>query len=130
MKSLLAKLVVPTILIIVAGCQFYCSTYFNLSNWKGGGFGMYSEIHCFISRQVWFQSDSGYVNLGRGAENYKYGMHLKKLRIFPTDAKLAELAKELRKDKNLDTVRLQLWELGYDIKSGVLKRKKIIENAY
>lgn len=130
MKSLLAKLVVPTILIIVAGCQFYCSTYFNLSNWKGGGFGMYSEIHCFISRQVWFQLDTGYVNLGSGAENYKYGMHLKKLRIFPTDAKLAELAKQLRKDKNLDTVRLQLWELDYDIKSGVLKRKKIIENAY
>ena len=129
-KSILAKLLVPTVLITIAGHQLYCSKYFNLSNWKGGGFGMYSEIHCFISRQLWVESDTGYYDLGSGVENYKYGMHLKKVKVYPTQKVLTNLANELKLDKNVDTVHMQLWELAYNIQTKELKRIKLLEGDY
>jgi hypothetical protein len=52
MKGLLLKYTLPAIIIAVAGFQFYQSKYHQLSRWKGGGFGMYSEVHP-DRRQIW-----------------------------------------------------------------------------
>ena len=44
--------------ILVAVSQFFLYKNTNLTLWKGGGFGMYSDPHPAVSRHIWLTGES------------------------------------------------------------------------
>jgi len=64
-----AEFILIVIVLAVIGVQIYHSQVNNLSQWKGGGFGMYADPHPLTHRTVWLEG----IQNGRD----------RKIRIFP-----------------------------------------------
>jgi len=65
----IADFILIVIVLAVIGFQIYHSQVNNLSQWKGGGFGMYADPHPASHRTVWLEG----IKNGRN----------RKIRIFP-----------------------------------------------
>lgn len=73
--------------LLIAHTQLYFYTYSDLSSWKGGGFGMYSEPHPNSSRSIWIE---GYRDSTKTA-----------FRLYPMDSRV-----NLKKIKSNDVRKL------------------------
>lgn len=49
---------IGTLLLLLAGWQMYESGWRSLTRWKGGGFGMYAEVH-YGARYLWAKCGAG-----------------------------------------------------------------------
>ena len=54
-KPKLTEIILICIPILVALSQIYLHTTSDLTSWKGGGFGMYSDAHPNSSRNIWIE---------------------------------------------------------------------------
>lgn len=129
MKVIGVKLFLPALMLLVAGHQYYTCKYHNLSRWKGGGFGMYSEIH-FGARDIWVESDTGFYSIFVGAENYKYRSYANKARIHPQSDAMNRLAARIKADRHLKQIKLQVWEVVFDAEKLSFTRNKMLEDDY
>lgn len=60
--------------VLIAAVQIYLSSTSNLTSWRGGGFGMYTEPHPLVSRFIWMEG------VGRDS--------LVAVRLYPLDERL------------------------------------------
>ncbi|MBT6515785.1 MAG: hypothetical protein HOK65_13575 [Crocinitomicaceae bacterium] len=129
MKAIGIKLFLPVLVLLVAGNQYYTSKNHNLTKWKGGGFGMYSEMH-FGARDIWVQADSGFYSVFSGSENYKYRWYANKARIHPNSDAMNKLADCIKTDQQLNEIRLQVWEVIFDAENFSLTRNRLLDDVY
>ena len=54
-KPKLLEILLISLPILIAVIQLYLSNASDLSTWKGGGFGMYTDPHPRVSRFVWME---------------------------------------------------------------------------
>jgi len=52
-----SKWILFVVPVLIACVQLYFSNFSNLTRWKGGGFGMYTDIHIY-HRTVWIVAES------------------------------------------------------------------------
>ncbi len=128
-KAIGIKLILPVLVLLVAGHQYYTAKNHSLSKWKGGGFGMYSELH-FGARDIWVQSDSGFYSIFSGPENYKYRRYANKARIHPKSGAMNKLAEYIKADQRLKKIRIQVWELVFDPENFSLTRNRLLDDDY
>jgi hypothetical protein len=96
-----------------------------LTRWKGGGFGMYSEMHPNYRNVV--INDSLY-KIDSLKINSKKHVAVKKYAFFPKKKYLQSLAQTL--DLKSDTIRIEVWQLDFDAKKRQLTNKKIKSDVY
>ena len=96
-----------------------------LTRWKGGGFGMYSEMHPNYRNVV--INDSLY-KIDSLKINSKKHVAVKKYAFFPKEKYFQSLAQTL--DLKSDTIRIEVWQLDFDAKKRQLTNKKIKSDVY
>ncbi len=90
----------PLIVIIVFFSQLYMQSK-GLSRWRGGGFGMYTEVH-FDYRQIWV--DDSLVKLDKSLKAKKDNLLLRSFKAFPSTYMLAKVRErfDIRDDQNVE----------------------------
>lgn len=68
------ELLLVLIPVVVALSQLYFSNFSDLTRWKGGGFGMYTDPHPNLSRFVWLEGTGDTSQVA--------------LRLFPLDTRI------------------------------------------
>ncbi|CBW28070.1 putative exported protein [Halobacteriovorax marinus SJ] len=143
--------VVPAIALIIALIQWGLFESTHLSRWKGGGFGMYTELHPNVARTSWvsFEVNSKAFRL-RGkdlkdslkttnilggqtelAVNHLYNK-LKDLRYFPNEKNMksaSELFKIVYKASgaNIENICIEVTELELDMKTKMYTNKSLVK---
>lgn len=110
-KRKILLFIMPIICIVIAGIQLYLSKTTALSLWKGGGFGMYTELHPNNARSIWLDLGDKQVSFTALKENLNLSLKAKEnstlisyvqaqvreLRYYPTKSKLELLKNDLQK---------------------------------
>ncbi len=88
-------LVVPTILVTVFCIQYILVQHYNLSQWKGGGFGMFSTIDSPNERslKIILNTDDGQVSVNKYSINGFNIQEINKIETIPCKTKLQALHK-------------------------------------
>ena len=99
-----------------------------LSRWKGGGFGMYTEVH-YKQHEIWvnhanFSLDSLAKN------NSKVRESIVKLKRTPSDKNLHQTAQLIQKFAQIDTLTIQVWKPKIAIENAEYTRELINELKY
>ena len=126
MKVLLLKYTLPAIIIAVAAFQFYQHHYHQLSRWKGGGFGMYSEVHP-DRRQIWVITRDSSFQINNKSKLYAAAYRLK---IKPNKKNTMAFALKTADQLNIESITIQIWEPFLDISTNRLSRIQIQEVKY
>ena len=124
MKKYLIYYSVPILMVAIALFQIIQIPK-GLTRWKGGGFGMYSEMHPNYRNVV--INDSLY-KIDSLKINSKKHVAFKKYAFFPKEKYLQSLAQTL--DLKSDTIRIEVWQLDFDAKKRQLTNKKIKSDVY
>lgn len=116
LKELLLKYGVASIAIIIITIQLFLVNTSNLNRWKGGGFGMYSEIHYYYN-QIHIPGMS--VDSLAKEDNLKASLGF--LMLMPNDYNLKESAELVLKSTNHDSIHIQVWKPSINSENGIYK---------
>jgi len=120
--------IVPIIALVVIAIQVIMVETNNLSKWRGGGFGMYSEVH-YQQREVWINNTN--IQLDSIFENDKeVELAVKRARLLPSKKELQKTAKLVKNHFNTDTITIQVWKPYMDISTSKYSRKLVNEVTY
>lgn len=128
------KYTAPVLLTLLACIQLVLGLRFDLTPWKGGGFGMFSTVDRPRARQVRCNLVGGNndVPLAIPAELSDLSESVK---TNPTGRKMKRLGRRIAdtvEDRlpGLETVRVEVWKRTLDLDSGAIKTEKWREAAY
>ena len=124
MKKYLIYYSVPILMVVIALFQIIQIPK-GLTRWKGGGFGMYSEMHPNYRKVV--INDSLYEKDTLKINSKKH-VAIKKYAFFPKEKYLKNLSQTL--DLKSDTLIIEVWQLDFDAKNRQLTNKKIKSDVY
>lgn len=143
-KRKILPYIMPITYIIIASFQLYLSKTTALSLWKGGGFGMYTELHPNNARSIWLDLGDKQISLNAFKENLLHDLNIpenktlatyiqaqvRKIRYYPTVCKLALLKNDLQKILALAKSELvikdvYLVELQLDTSTAVYSAKRV-----
>lgn len=130
-SSIISKALIPLLLISFFVAQLWQSNQGQLTRWKGGGFGMYTDIH-WSSNQVWignrtrwFSGDT--LNELIGRENQRY---LGRVQRNPSDENMLDLANLIMERGELNECFLQVWRAEIDSECTTYHRVLVTEMYY
>ncbi|WP_299101703.1 hypothetical protein [uncultured Winogradskyella sp.] len=114
---------IPCLAIIVIVIQMVVVKTQNLSKWKGGGYGMYSEIHYFYNQiHIPNLSVDSLVDVNSNLKN-----SLGYLMLMPNDNRIKESAQLILETTKNDSISVQLWKPVVDSKKQSLTRVLVNE---
>ncbi|ARN77021.1 hypothetical protein BST97_02845 [Nonlabens spongiae] len=108
---------IPLLITGIAGAQLYKAQN-GFTRWKGGGFGMYSEMHYNLN-QIWLNDQL--IEQEQLPEELSKSFKRK-----PSDAHANLILKELASDFP-DAEKLQLWRPTFNLESMTYSRKLVYE---
>jgi hypothetical protein len=130
MKGIAVKYALPLLIVTVAIHQFYMVYRHNLTRWRGGGFGMYSEMHP-MHRQVWIgNQDSMWHASDPKITKRAVANKANSVRYMPNEKSLLQLAGFAAKQYKMHSLRVQVWEPVLNPENNSLSRKLILEVHY
>ncbi len=120
--------IVPIVALVVVCIHFILAGTTKLSPWKGGGFGMYAEVH-------YYYSDLVIGNLNKPLDSIikqdrqvaEFVMDVKRT---PNDLTLKHMAELVSKYANSDTLTVQIWKPSVDSKSSTYSRELVNQYQY
>lgn len=100
---------VPILIIVIFIWQNYMVNEHNTSRWKGGGFGMYTEIH-WSQREVWIRGlpDNAPDIFG------EYFEEMNLVRKHPTKKNLQKLSDKIVNKYQFQNLKFEIWETKYN----------------
>ncbi|HUH27110.1 hypothetical protein [Gelidibacter sp.] len=122
-KEFVLKYGIPTIAVIVIALHVFLVNTKNLSKWKGGGYGMYTEIHYF-SNQIYIPGMSLDSLL---KDNREMKKTLGYLMLMPNTDNLNKAAQLILKTSQKDSIHVQIWKPIVNSKNGHYSRVLIDE---
>ena len=122
-KVLVLKYAIPCLAVIVIGIQVFFMNTKNLSKWKGGGYGMYTELH-YAGNQVYISglSVDSLVN-----SNLEIKKTLRYLILMPNRDNLRKAGQLVLKTTQKDSLHMQIWKPNVNSKNGQYTRILIDE---
>lgn len=117
--------VVPLVLLIVAGVQMARVFTTGQSRWRGGGFGMYAELHPNVT-QIWL-FETGPVasrpTLLSERDDAPTGPLVARCMRLRSETCLGEIARAL--PRSAHPRRLEIWLPTFDASTGKLSRRRV-----
>ncbi len=130
MRVIWVKYALPLLIAGVAFHQFYMVYQKQLTRWKGGGFGMYSEMHP-LSREVWIgHSDSMWLASDPKLKFRPVANRANRLRFMPNENEMHSFAQLAAKHYRLNHLKVQVWEPVLQKENNSLSRRLIREVQY
>nr|WP_321234275.1 hypothetical protein [uncultured Psychroserpens sp.] len=119
----LLKYGIPSLAIITIVMQLFFVHTKNLNKWKGGGYGMYSEIHYYYN-QIYIPGIS-VDSLVKNDADMKATLGY--LMLMPNEDSLKKAAELVLQTTEKDSIHIQIWKPTVDSKNGVYSRALIDE---
>ena len=122
-KEVLLKYGIPFVAVIVIVIQLFFVNTLKLNRWKGGGYGMYTEIHYYYN-QIYIpgMSVDSLVKDNRDMKDT-----LGYLMLMPNEDNLKKAAELVLKTTHKDSIHVQIWTPTINSKNGVYSRVLIDE---
>ncbi|WP_299110283.1 hypothetical protein [uncultured Winogradskyella sp.] len=117
-KEFLLKYGIPSLAIIVVVIQLFLVNTKELSRWKGGGYGMYTEIHYFYN-QIYIPGMS-VDSLVKDNSEMKFT--LGHLMVMPNETNLKKAAELVLKTSKKDSIDVQIWKPIVNSENGIYTR--------
>lgn len=115
---------VPIIMFLVAAFQYYQTTQ-GLSRWKGGGFGMYSEIGYHYT-EIWIDSRDTFLLIEDFLPNWrKEASLIQQVKKFPKEPYLKQLYATLEKHDKTKDYTIEIWLPKVDLDQLTFTKTKI-----
>lgn len=124
MRKILLFYGIPTLMLGIVISQLFQIPK-GLTRWKGGGYGMYSEIHPDFRQVV---INDSLIVLDSLAPNKKMRAALKKYAFYPKDKYKQNLIKH--SNWPTDNMKIEVWQLFFDSKTQLLNKKIIHQDVY
>lgn len=131
LRTFISRYLAVILLSGIATHKAYLSHADGLTRWRGGGFGMYSEIH-WKERLVWI-----------GSKNREFKLDINKLHndpLFkklrdqtkrnPNQENLSKLSKKIASFSNKKPFYVQVWRGKFDLRTSSYTRKLISEHKH
>ncbi len=128
MKIFLKYFLVPILLCLVAGIQFFQSQTSYLSPWKGGGFGMYTTIHPLYSKITINDSIVADTIFKKGYYN-SYNTSKKQFLLYPNQVRLNEFISKT-KYYNRDSLKINIYSPNVSIDNHTINYQKSSYEGY
>lgn len=128
---IISRALIPLLLVGFFLAQLWHSQEGQLTRWKGGGFGMYTDIHWSSnqvwvgSREHWFSGDTLTELLGH--ENQRY---LGRVQRNPSEENMRQLADLIMERGALEECFLQVWRPEIDEECTTYGRVLVSEMYY
>ena len=122
-KERLLKYGIPILAVIVVVIHFFFANTKSLSKWKGGGYGMYTEIH-YSSNQIYIPGMS-VDSLVKG--NLEIKNQLRYLMLMPNRINLTKAGELILKITRKDSLHIQIWKPNVNSTTGHYTRELIDE---
>tara|TARA_Y100000815_G_C13149186_1_gene427369 strand:- start:262 stop:669 length:408 start_codon:yes stop_codon:yes gene_type:complete len=120
-KVFFLKYSIPLLAILVIAIQLFLVNTKNLNRWKGGGYGMYSEMHYYFNKV--YVPGLSVDSLAKADSDLKIAFS--NLMLMPNNQNLNLVAKYVLQKTNKDSVLVQIWKPVVDSKSNSYKRMLI-----
>ena len=129
-KNTLFMIIAPTVLCIIAFVQIFNAYEYNLSPWKGGGFGMFSKVDApsarYLKVYLITDKDEDAIRTPKSLRDLE-----RKFVTFPTQGLGSQFAKGIiaivGDALDFDYVRVEAWKYRFDMKSERLEGVKLQE---
>ncbi|RXJ45985.1 hypothetical protein [Gelidibacter gilvus] len=122
-KEFVLKYGIPTLAVIVIAVHLFLVNTKNLSKWKGGGYGMYTELHYF-GNQIYIPGMSLDSLL---KDNQEMKKTLSCLMVMPNIDNLNKAGQLILKTTQKDSIHVQIWKPIVNSKNGHYSRVLIDE---
>lgn len=122
-KTLLLNYGIPCLAVIVIVIHLFFVNTQNLSKWKGGGYGMYTEIHYYYN-QIYIPGMSVDSLL---EDNREMKNTLGFLMLMPNKNTLKKAGDLILKTTGKDSIHIQIWKPSINSKNGIYSRVLIDE---
>ena len=119
------KYSIPCLMVMVIAIQSYCVNVYELSRWKGGGYGMYSEIH-YVFNQIYIDGES-VDSLVEGDDSMKNTLGY--LKLMPNKENLRTAAEHVLDKTNRDSIHIQIWKPTVNSENSIYS-KVLIDELY
>ncbi len=119
---------VPALVFVVAAIQYY-NVQQGLTRWKGGGFGMYSEIS-FQKNEIWVSTQDSFLLVEDLLPNWQhYSKTIGDVKRFPTQETLEKLYRVIWKLDPEQTYVIEVWRPKMNMKNLNYEKSLIYEYA-
>jgi len=115
---------VPLLLVIVASYQLYKSQTTFQSQWKGGGFGMYTDIHPLFNKITINDSIIVTDTIFRKGAYQLYNLHKNQFLLYPNQTHLEKFI-STTKLYNEDSLKINIYAPNVSLGQHTLKFKKM-----
>lgn len=122
-KTLILRYGIPCLAVIVIAIQLFLVNTQRLSKWKGGGYGMYTEIH-YHYNQIYIPGMSIDSLL---KDNREMKKTLGYLLVMPNKKNLNKAGELILKTTHKDSIHIQIWKPTVNSKNGVYSRALVDE---
>lgn len=114
---------VPALALLVVAIQLVLCNTWNLTKWKGGGFGMYSEVHYYYHDVFISPLTVSLDTLQKKDANISDA--IKQAKRMPFDANLKRMGELVSKYAPGDSISIQIWKPRIDAKNALYARELI-----
>ena len=119
------KYAVPILAVLIVLIQLVIVNITHLTKWKGGGFGMYTEVHCYYNEVHIKNLDQSLDSLR--TVDISLDKAIKQAKCLPNTSNLKAIAGLVSKYNLEDTITVQVWKPLIDAKNNFYSRKLINE---
>ncbi len=119
---------VPALAFLVVAIQLVLCNTWNLTKWKGGGFGMYSEVH-FYYHDV-FVSPLSIPLDSLQKKDTNISDAIMQAKRMPSDANLRRMGELVSKYASSDTITIKVWKPQIDAKTSRYSRELMYKLKY
>jgi len=123
LKASILKYWVPMIALLIISIHFILVKTSHLNKWKGGGFGMYSEVHYHFNDLVIDNLNKPLDSLIIEDKNIAH--FVINVKRHPNAGNLKKMAEFASKYVSSDTVTIQVWKPVIEAKNSTYSRELI-----
>lgn len=128
LNGYILKFPVPILAFVIVSVQMFFVNTINLTRWKGGGFGMYSEMHYHYNEVVVSNLDTPLDSLKTSDSNIAKAVN--RLKRIPSTANLKKTAFLLSENMTKGNLTVQVWKPLINSKNGSYSRELLNEFRY
>lgn len=122
-KSLLLNYGIPSLALVVVLIQLFFVNTQSLNKWKGGGYGMYTEIHYYYN-QIYIP---GMMVDSMIEDDDDMKTTLGRVKLMPNHDNLKKAAALVLETTQKDSIHIQIWKPTVNSTNGVYSRVLVNE---
>jgi hypothetical protein len=117
LKEFLLKYGIASLAVVVIMVHFFLVNTQNLNRWKGGGYGMYTEIH-YTYNKLHIPG----MSIDSLITDSEMKAILGRIKIMPNDDNLKKAAEFVMQKKQKNSIHIQIWKPTLNTEDGMYTR--------